>query len=50
MRISDKLLQKRQRHLKWAALDGLELALMILCGVLLLGFSTTVMFDIVTRD
>jgi len=50
MRISDKLLQKRQRHLKWAALDGLELALMILCGVLLLGFSTTVMFDIVTRE
>ena len=50
MRISDKLVQKRQRHLKWAALDGLELALMILCGVLLLGFSTTVTFDIVTRE
>ena len=49
MRIADKLVLKRQRHLKWRALDGLELVLMVLCGVLLFGFSTTVMFDIVTR-
>jgi TRAP-type C4-dicarboxylate transport system permease small subunit len=40
---------ERQRHLKWRAFDVLELALMILCGVLLFGFSTTVVFDIVTR-
>src|SRR5580765_1007822 len=49
MRFADKLLLQRQRHLKWRALDGLEVILMILCGLLLFGFSTTVMFDIVTR-
>src|SRR4030081_2940634 len=53
MRISEKLakklLLKRQRHLKWRAFDVLEIILMILCGLLLFGFSTTVMFDIVTR-
>ena len=49
MRFAEKLVLERQRHLKWRALDGLELALMILCGLLLFGFSTTVMFDIVTR-
>src|SRR5258708_38474676 len=49
MRISDKLLLQRQRHLKWRALDALEVALMIVCGLLLFGFSTTVMFDIATR-
>src|SRR6516164_1467683 len=50
MRIADKLLLERQRHLKWRALDPLEIALMVLCGVLLFGFSTTVVFDIVTRE
>ena len=54
MRISEKLTEKlvlqRQRHLKWRAFDVLEMILMILCGVLLFGFSTTVMFDIVTRE
>ena len=50
MSIADKLLLKRQRHLKWRALDPLEIILMILCGVLLFGFSTTVLFDIVTRE
>jgi TRAP-type C4-dicarboxylate transport system permease small subunit len=53
MRIPEKLAKKlvleRQRHLKWRALDALELALMMLCGLLLFGFTTTVMFDIVTR-
>ena len=49
MRFADKLVLKRQRHLKWRAFDVLELALMILCGILLFGFSTTVAFDIVTR-
>jgi TRAP-type C4-dicarboxylate transport system permease small subunit len=49
MRFADKLVLKRQRHLKWRAFDVLELALMMLCGALLFGFSTTVMFDIVTR-
>ena len=48
-KLADKLVLERQRHLKWRALDRLELILMIACGVLLFGFSTTVMFDIVTR-
>jgi TRAP-type C4-dicarboxylate transport system permease small subunit len=49
MQVVDKLVLKRQRHLKWRAFDKLELALMMLCGLLLFGFSSTVVFDIVTR-
>jgi TRAP-type C4-dicarboxylate transport system permease small subunit len=49
MRIAERLVLERQRHLKWRAFDRLELVLMILCGLLLFGFSTTVVFDIVTR-
>ena len=49
MQIVDKLVLRRQRHLKWPAFDKLELVLMVLCGVLLFGFSSTVVFDIVTR-
>jgi TRAP-type C4-dicarboxylate transport system permease small subunit len=49
MRFAKKLVLERQRHLKWRAFDVVELILMILCGVLLFGFSSTVMFDIVTR-
>lgn len=49
MRIAEKLVLERQRHLKWRAFDVLEMILMIVCGVLLFGFSTTVVFDIVTR-
>lgn len=47
--IADKLVLQRQRHLKWRALDGLELVLMILCGVLCFGFSLSVAADIITR-
>jgi hypothetical protein len=49
MAIAVKLVARRQRHLKWRALDGLELALMVLCGILLFSFCTTVTFDIITR-
>jgi len=49
MRIAEKLLLQRQRHLKWRALDVLEMILMVICGLLLFGFSTTVVLDIVTR-
>jgi len=49
MRIVEKLVPARQRHLKWPVFDALEAILMILCGVMLLAFSTTVMLDIVTR-
>src|ERR1700746_1016724 len=49
MSIADKLVLQRQRHLKWRSFDWLELALMILCGVLCFGFSLLVTADIVTR-
>src|SRR5438309_10431074 len=49
MTVADKLVLQRQRHLKWAALDRLELALMLLCGLLCFGFSLSVTADIVTR-
>ena len=49
MAIADKLVLQRQRHLKWRALDRLELGLMILCGILCFGFSMSVTADIVTR-
>jgi TRAP-type C4-dicarboxylate transport system permease small subunit len=43
------LVLQRQRHLKWRALDAVEHVLMWLCGVALIGFSTSVLCDIVTR-
>lgn len=49
MRFADKLVLKRQRHLKWRAFDVIELALMMMSGALLFGFCTTVTFDIITR-
>jgi TRAP-type C4-dicarboxylate transport system permease small subunit len=49
MAIADKLVLQRQRHLKWRALDRLELVLMVICGVLCFGFSLSVTADIVTR-
>src|SRR5438270_9154957 len=49
MTVADKLVLQRQRHLKWAALDRLELALMIACGVLCFGCSLSVTADILTR-
>jgi TRAP-type C4-dicarboxylate transport system permease small subunit len=49
MPIADKLVLERQRHLKWRALDRLELILMMLCGLLCFGFSMSVTADIVTR-
>src|ERR1700676_1964452 len=44
------LVLERQRHLKWRAFDPLEQVLMVLCGVALGGFTTTVFFDVVTRS
>ena len=49
MGIAGRLVLARQRHLKWRWLDGVELALMVLCGLSLFGFSLTVTADIVTR-
>ena len=41
---------QRDRHLKWRVLDPVEHILMIVCGVTLAGFSTTVFLDVVTRS
>jgi TRAP-type C4-dicarboxylate transport system permease small subunit len=49
MTIADRLLLPRQRHLKWRALDLLEMVMMIICGLILFGFSLSVCADIVTR-
>ncbi|MBV9330364.1 MAG: TRAP transporter small permease, partial [Alphaproteobacteria bacterium] len=50
MTVADRLVLKRQRHLKWRALDPLEAVLMMLCGLLLFGFCSTVILDIITRE
>src|SRR6516162_5255266 len=50
MTVADRLVLKRQRYLKWRALDPVEAGLMVLCGILLFGFCSTVIFDIVTRE
>jgi TRAP-type C4-dicarboxylate transport system permease small subunit len=44
------LVLKRQRQLKWPALDWLESLLMMLCGFTLAAFSFSVVCDIVTRE
>src|SRR6201987_4312015 len=49
MAVMDRLISRRQSHLKWQALDVLEFVLMGLCGILLFAFCSTVVFDIVTR-
>src|SRR5262245_25451706 len=49
MKLAEKLVLRRQRHLKWRALDRLETLLMVMCGIALFGFSTSVAFDIITR-
>ena len=45
-----EIVQSSDRHLKWRALDGLERVLMLLCGVCLAGFSSSVLADVVTRE
>jgi TRAP-type C4-dicarboxylate transport system permease small subunit len=45
----DSLVLQEQRHLKWRALDPVEQALMILCGVCITGFSVLVLADVITR-
>lgn len=43
------LVLEEDRHLKWRALDGLERALMVLCGVFLVGFTSTTLLDVLAR-
>src|ERR1043165_5226062 len=49
MRRPSRLVLETQRHLKWRALDVLEAVTMVLCGVCLAGFTTSVFFDVLTR-
>jgi TRAP-type C4-dicarboxylate transport system permease small subunit len=49
MRRPSRLVLETQRHLKRRALDGLEAVTMVLCGICLAGFSTSVFFDVLTR-
>lgn len=44
------LVVERHRHLKWRALDSLEYILMVLCGVSIIGFTTSVFLDVLTRE
>jgi TRAP-type transport system small permease protein len=43
------LVLNRHRHLKWSALDWLEQVLMVLCGLLIFGFTFSVFCDVATR-
>lgn len=47
---SRTLVLQRHRHLKWKALDPLEAALMVLCGVAIIGFTSSVFLDVLTRE
>jgi TRAP-type C4-dicarboxylate transport system permease small subunit len=49
MRRPSRLVLETQRHLKWRALDPFEAITMVLCGVCLAGFSSSVFFDVLTR-
>jgi TRAP-type C4-dicarboxylate transport system permease small subunit len=49
MKRFDALVLQEQRHLKWRALDPLENALMILCGICITSFSVLVLADVITR-
>ncbi len=44
------IVAQTDRHLKWRALDGLEHALMVACGVCLACFSASVFMDVLTRE
>jgi TRAP-type C4-dicarboxylate transport system permease small subunit len=44
------LVLQRHRHLKWKALDPLEAGLMVLCGVSIIGFTSSVFLDVLTRE
>lgn len=48
--MTPSLVQTTDRHLKWPALDVLEHALMVLCGVCLAGFTLSTLIDVVTRE
>jgi TRAP-type C4-dicarboxylate transport system permease small subunit len=44
------LISPRERNLKWPALDWLEALLFVLGGACIIGFSTCVLADVITRQ
>ncbi|HEY4985835.1 MAG TPA: TRAP transporter small permease [Bradyrhizobium sp.] len=48
--MAESLVIKRHRHLKWHALDPLEHMLMLVCGISIVGFTSSVFLDVVTRE
>ena len=44
------LVSSRERHLKWRALDAVEAVLAFACGAAIIGFSISVLLDVVTRQ
>jgi len=47
---SNSIVLATRRHLKWRAFDTVERAMMRLCGICLLGFTTSVLCDVITRE
>ena len=50
MNAEGDIVLQSHRHLKWRAFDAVERVMMGLCGICLLGFTTSVFFDVVTRE
>ncbi len=50
MNATGDIVLQSHRHLKWRALDLVERIMMALCGICLLGFTTSVFFDVITRE
>lgn len=50
MRLARQLLSRKRTHLNWRFLDPLEFALLVLCGLLLAGFTLTELADVVFRE
>ena len=48
-RFSETVLSRKRPQLKWRALDPLELGLVVLCGLLLLGFLVSELGDVTFR-
>ncbi len=48
--MTSSLVSPQERHLKWHALDWLEGVLFIACGICIIGFSVSVLCDVVTRE
>src|SRR5580692_2698932 len=50
MNAEGDIVLRSKRHLQWRSFDVVERAMMGLCGLCLLGFTTAVFFDVVTRE